>query len=83
MRVVSNRLQYQDFDHTSLPPAFFRCFQVALQQPHCLKNGAVRIVALIAGQEHPAQGDVIEFAQVAEVVVNEQSLLTRPAQGFT
>ena len=35
------------------------------------------------GQEHPGQGDVVELAQIAEVVVNRQALLTRPAEGFT
>src|SRR3954449_9527484 len=34
-------------------------------------------------QEHPGQRDVLELARVAEVVVNRQALLTRPAKGFT
>ena len=38
---------------------------------------------LIAGQEHPGQGDVLELAQVAEVVLGGQALLTRPVEGFT
>ena len=63
--------------------ACFRCLQEALQESHCLKHGAVCTVALIPGQEHPGQGDVLELAQVAEVVLGGQALLTRPVEGFT
>ena len=38
---------------------------------------------LIPGQEYPGQGDVLELVQVAEFVLNGQSLLTRPVEGFT
>ena len=41
------------------------------------------MVALVSGQEYPGQGDVLELAQVAEVILGRQSLLTRPAEGFT
>ena len=34
-------------------------------------------------QEHPGQGDVLELAQVAEVIVSGQTVLTRPAERFT
>ena len=34
------------------------------------------------GQEHPGERDVLELAQVAEVVVDRQALLARPAQGL-
>ena len=60
----------------------FRCLQKTLQESHCLTNGAVGPVALIPGQEHPGQGDVLELAQVAEVVLGGQALLPRPAEGF-
>ena len=83
LHLVGERLQHQDFDHASRPLAFFRCLQEALQESHCLKHGAVCTVALIPGQEHPGQGDVLELAQVAEVVLGGQALLTRPVQGFT
>src|SRR6266496_6515634 len=46
-------------------------------------NGAFCTVALIPGQEHPGQGDVLELVQVAEVVRNGEALLPRPAYGFT
>ena len=36
----------------------------------------------VTGQEHPGQRDVLELAQVAEVVLSRQALLTRPAEGF-
>ena len=60
----------------------FRCLQEALQEPHRLMHGAVCAVARVPGQEHPGQGDVLELAQVAEVVLSGQALLTRPAEGF-
>ena len=40
------------------------------------------MVALISGQKYSGQGDVLELAQVAEVILSGQSLLTRPAEGF-
>ena len=42
----------------------------------------VVIVALSLGQEHSGQGDVLELAQVAEVVMNRQALRPHPAEGF-
>jgi len=39
-------------------------------------------LALIAGQQQPGQGDVIELVQVAQFVINRQSVLTGPVQGF-
>ena len=44
-------------------------------------HGALCALALVLGQERPGQGDVLELAQVAEVVLNGQALLTRPAEG--
>src|SRR5215469_13799715 len=41
------------------------------------------MLALRPGQEHPGQGDVLERAQVAEVVRNGEATLTCPAEGFT
>ena len=45
-------------------------------------NGALGTVARLPGQEHPGQGDVLELAQVAEVVLGGQALLPRPAERF-
>jgi hypothetical protein len=80
--LVGERLQHQDFDDASRPLTCFRCFQEAFQESHCLKHGAVCTVALRPGQEHPSQGDVLELAQVAQVVRNGEALLTRPTEGF-
>jgi hypothetical protein len=44
---------------------------------------ALILVALILGDEHPHQGDVLELTQVAEVVINGEAPLTRPSQGFS
>ena len=35
------------------------------------------------GQEHPGEGDVLELAQVAEVVLDGEASLTRPAERLT
>ena len=83
LRLVSERLQHQDFDHASRPLPFFRCFQEALRKSRCLVNGAFFPIALIPGDEHPGQGDMLELAHVAEVVMGGQALLTRPVEGFT
>ena len=40
------------------------------------------MVALVTSQEYSGQGDVLELAQVAEVIISRQSLLTRPVEGF-
>ena len=57
--------------------------QEALQEPGRLVKGRLRTLALMPRQEQPDQGDVLELAQVAEVVINGQALLTRPAESFT
>src|SRR6516164_4070669 len=41
------------------------------------------MVAPIPSKEHPGQGNMLELAQVAEVIRNREALLTRPAEGFT
>src|SRR5439155_14496877 len=64
------------------PLPFFRSLQKALQESHGLTNGAVCTLALMPGQEHPGQGNVLELAQVAEVVLNGQALLPRPVEGL-
>ena len=65
-----------------LPPSSAAA-QQALQEPGRLVNGGLRTLILVPGQEHPGQGDVLELAQVDEVVVDGQALLTRPAERFT
>src|SRR6266508_5488782 len=81
--MVSKCLQYQDFNCASCPPPFVRCLQEALQVPDRLTDRAVCTVAPISSQKYPGQSDVLELTQVAEVVLGGQSLLTRPAKGFT
>src|SRR5436309_12840836 len=68
--MVSKCLQYQDFDDASRPITFFRRLQEALEEAQCLTKGAVCTVALVLSQEQPGQGDVLELAQVAEVVLS-------------
>src|ERR1039457_4567406 len=77
---MRERPQHQDLDDASRPPSLFRRQEEALQELERLVNGAPCTFALIPRQEHPGQGDVLELAQVAEVVVSGQALLTRPAQ---
>src|SRR3990172_2737056 len=53
--LVSKRLQFQNFDHTACPSAFFRFFKESLQQSHYLKNGAACMVTLVLGQKYSGQ----------------------------
>src|SRR3954452_22425974 len=46
-------------------------------------KGAVCRVALVLSQEQSRQGDVLELAQVAEIVLDGQALLTCPGEGLT
>ena len=46
-------------------------------------KGRLLPLALTPRQEHPGQGDVLELAQVRQVVISGQVLLTRPAEGST
>src|SRR5690348_3969865 len=83
LRLVGERLQQNDLDDASRPPAFFRREQQALQEPGRLMHGALWALVLMPRQEQPGQGDVLELAQVTEAVINGQAVLTRPAEGFT
>ena len=66
-----------------LPPVFGRR-EEALQEPDRLVERSARArSAPVPGQEHPGQGDVLELAQVAEVVVDGQASLARPAERFS
>ena len=47
-----------------------------------LIDGALARSAVGSGEEHPRQGDVLELAQVAEVVVGGQAPLARPGERF-
>ena len=38
-------------------------------------------VGRVPGQQHPGEGDVLELPQVAELVLDGQALLARPAEG--
>ena len=63
--------------------ALFRRSQEAVQEPDRLVSGALGTLVLVSRHEHPGQGDVLELAQVTEVVIDGQALLTRPAESFT
>ena len=78
---VRKRLDHEDLDEASRPLAFLRRCRKAPQQSHCLVDGAFVRFASVLGDEHP-QGDVLELAQLAEVVVSGQAPLARSTQGF-
>ena len=50
------------------------------QQVDRLGESALVRLGRVLGQQHPGQGDVLELAQVAEVVIGGQPLLLHPAQ---
>ena len=81
--LVRERPQYTDLDDASRPLALFRRSKEAVQEPGLLVNGALGTLVLISRHEQAGQGDVLELAQVAEVVIDGQALLTRPAESFT
>ena len=60
-------------------PAVLGRLQQALQESDRLAGARP---SAVLGQEHPGQGDVLELAQVAEVVVGGQAPLARPAERF-
>ena len=80
---MRERPQHQDLDDASRPAPCFGRQQEALQEPGRLVREALRTLALVSRQEQPGQGDVLELAQVTEVVIDGQALLTRPAESFT
>ena len=47
------------------------------------RGTALVTLGRVPGQEHPGQGDVLELAQVAELVLDGQAPLTHPAERFT
>src|SRR6185437_5956369 len=65
------------------PAPRFRRQQKALQELGRLVPGALRSLAPVPRQEQPGQGDVLELARVAEVVIDGQAMLTGPAESFT
>src|SRR5918995_5403519 len=83
LRLVGEGLQHQNLDRATQPPARFRRLQEALQESRCLEHEVVCTVALVSGQEHPCQGDVLELAQVAEIIMGGQAPLPRPVESFT
>ena len=81
---MRERLQHQDLDDASRPlPRVPPPAQETLQEcPWPRAAGAFVPIAPVPGDEHPRQGDVLELAQVAEVVVDGQAPLAHPAQGL-
>src|SRR6266498_3124905 len=43
---------------------------------------AIRMVMLMLGQKYPGKRDMLELAQVAELIRSRQAVLTGPAEGF-
>jgi hypothetical protein len=82
VRLVVERLQRQDLDQAPDPPTAFRRFPEALEECQCLAKRALRPVDPVPRHEHPRQRDVLELAQVTEVIVDRQALLVGPTQGF-
>ena len=75
--LVGERLQHQDLDDAPPAPALFRRLQEALQEAECGAHDESAPSAW-AGQQQPGQGDVVELAQVAELVVGRDVLARGP-----
>ncbi|MNC44664.1 hypothetical protein D3C75_935810 [compost metagenome] len=80
--MVGKCLHDKDLDDTPLSFALFCSLEKALQQFHNLNQPTVCTLVLIPGQEHPGQGDVLEFTQIAKIIFSGQVLLPYPVEGF-
>ncbi len=56
--------------------------QETTQQLHCRTHRVVGAVPFGSGQEHPRERDVLEFAQVCQVVLSRQAPLSSPGAGL-
>jgi len=83
VRLMSQRLQHQDFDDASHPFTRFGRLQQAIQQPYGRGKRVLCLTALVAGDEHAGQGDVFKLTQVAERIISGEVVLTRPPHGFS
>ena len=63
--LVGERLRHQDFNDTAGPSLRFGCFQQALQQSDRLEDRVIAPLALVLGDQHPGQNEMLEFVQVA------------------
>jgi len=82
VHLVGEGQQHENRDGASRPPPCFRRVQKVLQESDLLVHDAIVPFVAIAGKEDPGQGDVLELAQVAKIVVDGEIALTHPAQGF-
>jgi len=81
-RLMSDGLKNQDFEQASGPLPLLRRLSKVLQKSGGVVEGIIGALGRVRGQEHPGEGDVLELAQVAEVVPSRETSLTRPAEGF-
>ena len=65
-----------------LPPVFGRRAAGAPGAAVASSQEGLRPLGRVPGQEHPGQGDVLELAQVAEVVVDGQAVAPAPSRAL-
>ena len=80
---MSERLYDQDLDHAPAPRTLLSRSEQTLQEAGRLVQEAPRRLRRVPGQQQPGERDVLELAQVAEIVLAGQTSFPSPAQRFT
>jgi tetratricopeptide (TPR) repeat protein len=81
LHLMGESLHHQDFKDTAGPSLRFCCFQQALQQSDSLEDRVIAPLALVFGDQHPGQNEMLELAQVADFIVSLQPPHLRPFLG--
>ena len=82
LRLKREGLQQQDLDGAAQPAAGFCRLQEMPQQPGSLVKGTSLPSVFTGSDEHPGQREVLELAQVADVISHREALARAPISGL-
>ena len=82
-RLMRERLQDQNLDDRPGPPPGLRVRQEPVQESNRALQRLLGTLSPVNRQEDPRQRDVLELAQVTEVIVRRQTMLPYPRERFT
>ena len=74
--VVCKGMEHQDLDYASRPAAAFCRLEQPVQESRGLDRRAT-------GQQRPRERDVLVLVQIAELILDRETVLTRPFHGLT
>ena len=77
---MRERLEHQDLDDAACPSTCFRRPKETLQEFWCLARGVVATLPSRTGQQQSGEGDVVELAHVAQLVLDGDAMRAGPAQ---